>query len=76
MDSRVPSDWERAFSEIEFDNSIILENIFFQPNSDLSIRLSSLNIFKDDNHKKVEKVIYYLFNIKEADPKEMEFKKN
>ena len=57
MDSRVPSDWERAFSEIEFDNSIILENIFFQPNSDLSIRLSSLNIFKDDNHKKVEKVI-------------------
>ena len=50
----LPSDWERAFSEIEFDNSIILENIFFQPNSDLSIRLSSLNILKDDNYKKVE----------------------
>ena len=50
----LPSDWERAFSEIEFDNSIILENIFFQANSDLSIRLSSLNILKDDNYKKVE----------------------
>ena len=50
----LPSDWERKFLEIEFDNSIILENIFFQANSDLSIRLSSLNILKDDNYKKVE----------------------
>ena len=50
----LPSDWERKFLEIEFDNSIILENIFFPPNSNLSIGLSSLNILKDDNYKKVE----------------------
>ena len=54
MDSRVPSDWERAFSEIEFDNSIILENIFFLPNTDLSMRIYSLSILKDDNYKKME----------------------
>ena len=50
----LPSDWERKFLEIEFDNSIILENIFFPPNSNLSIGLSSLDILKDDNYKKVE----------------------
>ena len=145
----LPIDWDRRFSEIEINNSTILENIFFSPNSNLSMRVYSLNILKDDNYKKmeadipdilavfenimskvenkkeyripnhksskfkcyeysyyendkeiyaiatgifmkgyllkvniistikkeVEKAMYYLFSIKEADPKEMEFLK-
>ena len=50
----LPTDWDRKFSEIEINNSTILENIFFLPNTDLSMRIYSLNILKDDNYKKVE----------------------
>ena len=50
----LPTDWNRRFSEIEIDNSTILENIFFLPNTDLSMRIYSLSILKDDNYKKME----------------------
>ena len=50
----LPTDWDRRFSEIEINNSTILENIFFSPNSNLSMRVYSLNILKDDNYKKME----------------------
>ena len=50
----LPIDWDRRFSEIEINNSTILENIFFSPNSNLSMRVYSLNILKDDNYKKME----------------------
>ena len=50
----LPTDWDRKFSEIEINNSTILENIFFLPNTDLSMRIYSLNILKDDNYKKME----------------------
>ena len=50
----LPIDWDRRFSEIEINNSTILENIFFLPNTDLSMRIYSLNILKDDNYKKME----------------------
>ncbi|AVQ15322.1 hypothetical protein C7Y58_07820 [Fusobacterium nucleatum subsp. nucleatum ATCC 25586] len=50
----LPTDWDRRFSEIEINNSTILENIFFLPNTDLSMRIYSLNILKDDNYKKME----------------------
>ncbi|MCY7007046.1 hypothetical protein OCK72_00105 [Fusobacterium simiae] len=50
----LPNNWERIFSEIEVDNSIVSENIFFSLNNDLSMRVYSLNILKDDNYKKIE----------------------
>ena len=50
----LPTDWDRTFSEVEIDNSTILENIFFQKNSYLNMKIYSLNILKDDNYKKVE----------------------
>lgn len=50
----LPTDWDRRFSEIEINNSTILENIFFLPNTDLSMRIYSLNILKDNNYKKME----------------------
>ena len=52
----LPLDWEEKLLEIKFelDNSPILETVFFQLGSDLSIGVYSLNLLKDDNYRKVE----------------------
>lgn len=52
----LPLDWEKKLLEIKFelDNSPILETVFFQLGSDLSIEVYSLNLLKDDNYRKVE----------------------
>ena len=52
----LPLDWEEKLLEINFelDNSPILETVFFQLGSDLSIGVYSLNLLKDDNYRKVE----------------------
>ena len=52
----LPLDWEEKLLETKFelDNSPILETVFFQLGSDLSIGVYSLNLLKDDNYRKVE----------------------
>jgi len=53
----LPLDWEEKLLEINFelDNSPILETVFFQLGSDLSIGVYSLNLLKDVQvHKDTE----------------------
>jgi len=47
-------DWNTASSEIEVNDSTVIETIFSKSNSDLSIKAYYLDIFKDDIFKKVE----------------------
>ena len=71
----LPTDWDRKFSEIEINNSTILENIFFLPNTDLSMRIYSLNILKDDNYKKMEADIPHILVVFENIMSKVENKK-
>ena len=52
----LPLDWEEKLLETKFelDNSPILETVFFQLGSDLSIGVYYLNLLKDDNYRDVE----------------------
>ncbi|WP_297941209.1 hypothetical protein, partial [uncultured Campylobacter sp.] len=54
----LPNKWDTTSKEIELDvesdNHPIIQTIFFQPGSDLSIGVYSLNLLKDDNYRKVE----------------------
>ena len=71
----LPTDWDRTFSEVEIDNSTILENIFFQKNSYLNMKIYSLNILKDDNFKKVEADITDILEVFEKIMSKVENKK-
>ena len=71
----LPTDWDRTFSEVEIDNSTILENIFFQKNSCLNMKIYSLNILKDDNFKKVEADITDILEVFEKIMSKVENKK-
>ena len=71
----LPTDWDRTFSEVEIDNSTILENIFFQKNSCLNMKIYSLNILKDDNFKKVEADITDVLEVFEKIMSKVENKK-
>ena len=71
----LPTDWDRTFSEVEIDNSTILENIFFQKNSYLNMKIYFLNILKDDNFKKVEADITDILEVFEKIMSKVENKK-
>ncbi|MDC7956284.1 hypothetical protein PKF05_10650 [Fusobacterium simiae] len=71
----LPNNWKRISSEIELYNSIVSENIFFSLSSDLSMKVYSLNILKDDNYKKIEADISDVLEIFEDIMSKVENKK-